>query len=77
MTQPEGCVELGQENKVCKLLKSLYGLKQAPKQWHEKFDQVLISYGFSSIEVDQCVYTKLIDDECVIICVFLALALML
>ena len=28
----------GQENKVCKFLKSLYSLKQAPKLWHEKFD---------------------------------------
>jgi len=32
MTQPEGCVAPGQEEKVCKLLKSLYRLKQAPKQ---------------------------------------------
>ena len=32
MVQPEGYVVPGQENKVCKLLKSLYGLKQAPKQ---------------------------------------------
>ena len=31
MTQPEGCVILGEENQMCKLLKSLYGLKQAPK----------------------------------------------
>ena len=27
MDQPEGFVESGQENKVCKLTKSLYGLK--------------------------------------------------
>ena len=32
MEQPEGFVVQGQENKVCKLVKSLYGLKQAPKQ---------------------------------------------
>ena len=31
MEQPEGHVALGQERKVCKLVKSLYGLKQAPK----------------------------------------------
>ncbi|RDX78239.1 hypothetical protein CR513_41512, partial [Mucuna pruriens] len=31
MTQLDGCVVSGQENKVCKLLKPLYGLKQAPK----------------------------------------------
>ena len=38
MKQPEGFVLQGQEQKVCKLIKSLYGLKQAPKQWHKKFD---------------------------------------
>ena len=31
MLQPEGCIPLGQGNKVSKLNKSLYGLKQAPK----------------------------------------------
>ena len=30
--QPEGCVVLGQEEEVCKLVKFLYGLKQAPIQ---------------------------------------------
>jgi hypothetical protein len=32
MIQPNGFRVKGQDNKVCKLLKSLYGLKQAPKQ---------------------------------------------
>jgi hypothetical protein len=31
MDQPDGFIAKGQEDKVCKLLKSLYGLKQAPK----------------------------------------------
>jgi hypothetical protein len=31
MTRPDGFVVKGQEDKVCKLIKSLYGLKQAPK----------------------------------------------
>jgi len=31
MDQSEGFIAKGQENKVCKLVKSLYGLKQAPK----------------------------------------------
>ena len=44
MKQPEGFVLEGQEDKVCKLVKSLYGLKQAPKQWHRKFDDTILSF---------------------------------
>ena len=40
--QPDGFVVPGEENKVCRLIKSLYGLIQAPKQWHEKFDTTYI-----------------------------------
>lgn len=43
MDKLEGYVVEGKERKVCKLVKCLYGLKQAPKQWHEKFDKVLLS----------------------------------
>nr|GEV99943.1 zinc finger, CCHC-type [Tanacetum cinerariifolium] len=35
MNQPQGFIMPGNENKVCKLIKSLYGLKQAPKKWHQ------------------------------------------
>ena len=56
--QPKGFVVPGQEKKVCKHLKSLYGLKQAPKQWHEKFDEAMISDGFKINECDKCVYMK-------------------
>nr|GEU52545.1 zinc finger, CCHC-type [Tanacetum cinerariifolium] len=41
MNQPLGFIMPGNENKVCKLIKSLYGLKQAPKQWHQMFDEVV------------------------------------
>ena len=58
MKQPEGLVVPGQEHKVCRLVKSLYGLKQAPKQWHEKFDNVMMSNGFSINECDKCIYFK-------------------
>ena len=58
MEHPEGFFTLAQENKVCKLVKSLYGLKQAPKQWHEKFDNIMMSQGFKINECDKCVYVK-------------------
>ena len=31
VSEPDGCVVLGQESKVCKFKKTLCGLKQAPK----------------------------------------------
>ena len=65
------CTNLkGQENKVCKLVKSLYGLKQAPKQWHQKFDKVIAQYGFTVNKHDKCVYTKVINNDYVILCLY-------
>nr|GEX21698.1 retrotransposon protein, putative, Ty1-copia subclass [Tanacetum cinerariifolium] len=63
MKQPEGFVMSGHENKVCKLKKSLYGLKQAPKQWHQKFDEVVVSNGFSLNQADKCVYSRFDESD--------------
>ena len=52
----------GNEHKVCKLLKSLYDLKKAPRQWHEKFDQCLLSNVFKTNVSDKCIYCKTFDD---------------
>ena len=70
MDQPEGFVVHGQEHKVCKLDKSLYGLKQAPKQWHEKFDNLIITNDFKVNESDKCIYYKFENDICTIICLY-------
>ncbi|GJW15969.1 zinc finger, CCHC-type containing protein [Tanacetum coccineum] len=71
MKQPEGFVMPGNEHKVCKLVKSLYGLKQAPKQWHQKFDEVLLSSGFLLNQSDECVYSKFHSSgKGVIICLY-------
>nr|KAJ0228400.1 hypothetical protein LSAT_V11C100031650 [Lactuca sativa] len=58
MKQPEGFVMPGNEHKVYKLKKSLYGLKQAPKQWHQKFDDVVLSNSFALNQANKCVYRK-------------------
>ncbi|GJZ50608.1 zinc finger, CCHC-type containing protein [Tanacetum coccineum] len=71
MKQPEGFVIPGNEHKVCKLVKSLYGLKQAPKQWHQKFDEVVLSSGFLLNQSDKCLYSKFDDSgKGVIICLY-------
>ncbi|KAL0541540.1 hypothetical protein IC582_021592 [Cucumis melo] len=70
MQQPKGFVSPGQEKKVCKLIRSLYGLKQAPKQWHEKFDSVMMANGFKINECDKCVYVKSNQNDHVIVCLY-------
>ena len=70
MEQPEGFIISGQENKVYRLVKSLYGLKQAPKQWHAKFDKVMLSNGFKINECDKCVYIKNTPNHEVIVCLY-------
>nr|GEW70809.1 zinc finger, CCHC-type [Tanacetum cinerariifolium] len=58
MNQPLGFIMPGNKNKMCKLIKSLYGLKLAPKQWHQKFDEVVLSNGYLLNQADKCVYRK-------------------
>ncbi|KAL0290121.1 UNVERIFIED_CONTAM: Retrovirus-related Pol polyprotein from transposon TNT 1-94 [Sesamum angustifolium] len=70
MDQPEGFVAHGNERKVCKLIKSLYGLKQAPKQWHEKFDQTILAFGFTVNENDKCIHCKVKGDRIIILCLY-------
>ena len=70
MEQLEGFSAPGQGKKVCKLVKSLYGLKQALKQWHEKFDNVMMSHGFKINECDKCVYVKEVEHGYVIVCLY-------
>nr|KAJ0189684.1 hypothetical protein LSAT_V11C800438810 [Lactuca sativa] len=70
LEQPEGFVIPGQENKVCRLVKSLYGLKQAPKQWHERFDTTVTAFGFQHNSADRCIYSKHTSDYILVICLY-------
>ena len=70
MEQPEGVISLRQEKKVYRLVKSLYGLKQALKQWHQKFDSVMLANDFKINECDKCVYVKDTENGYVILCLY-------
>ena len=52
MSQPEGFVVKGNEQKVCKLVKSLYGLKQTPRAWYEKLTEHILKLNFEHFDLD-------------------------
>ena len=56
--------------KVCRLVRSLYDLKQASKQWHEKFDNVILSNCFKINKCDKSVYVKDTNEWYVILCFY-------
>ena len=58
MEQPEGYIDKEHPEKVCLLKRSLYGLRQSPRQWNTRFDEFILSHGFTRSEYDICVYYK-------------------
>ena len=46
------------------------GLKQAPKYWHNKFDHVLVTNGYSINDAGKCIYSKYENNTCVVICLY-------
>ena len=67
MAQPEGYVETGKENLVCRLKKSLYGLKQSPRQWYKRFDSYMLKINFRRCLKDCCVYYHVFEDGMIIL----------
>ncbi|KAF2353386.1 Integrase catalytic core [Trinorchestia longiramus] len=70
LTQPEGFVSEGNENRVCKLNKSLYGLKQSSKCWNTALDGHLNQLGFKQFKTDAYIYTHVSNKGLCIIVVY-------
>ena len=68
--QPRGFKVEDRRTHVCKLKKALYGLKQAPRDWYGRIDSFLMSMGFAKSKVDPNLYLKVIEDETVILLLY-------
>ena len=70
MEQPKGYIKKGQEEKVCRLLKSLYRLKQSALQWNKELHKSLLTLGFTCTRSDAGVYFKFDKTDITIVIVY-------
>ena len=68
--QPEGFIVHEKDSRLCKLKKALYGLKQAPRAWYGRIDGYLVNLGFTKSDADPNLYYKIMDDEPLILVVY-------
>jgi hypothetical protein len=58
MSQPPGFESHSQPNYVCRLHRSLYGLKQSPRLWFQKFNNFMLSHGYSRLLSEPNIYIR-------------------
>jgi hypothetical protein len=55
---------------VYQLKEAMYVLKQAPRAWYGRIDSFLTSLGFTKSKVDSNLYLKVMNDETVMLLLF-------
>ncbi|KAG7578131.1 Zinc finger CCHC-type [Arabidopsis thaliana x Arabidopsis arenosa] len=70
VTQPEGFVVKGSEDKVYKLHKALYGLKQAPRAWNNKLNKILKELSFTKCSKEASLYRKQENEHLLLVAVY-------
>jgi hypothetical protein len=75
--QPQGFEVEYKKSHVCRLKKALYGLKkalyglkQAPRAWYGCIDSFLMSLGFTKSKADSNLYFKIMDNEPIILLLY-------
>jgi len=58
MKQPEGFVETGFEDHVCKLVHTIYGTMQGAHDWYETLKETYEQLGYTTSRADPCVRYK-------------------
>ena len=58
MKQPEGFIETGYEDYVCKLIHTIYGTMQGGHNWYETLSTTFNDLGYTTSLADPCVRFK-------------------
>ena len=61
MKQPEGFIEPGYEDYVCKLIHTIYGTMQGAHDWYETLRETFNTLGYTTSHADPCVRFKTED----------------
>ena len=69
MEQPKGFEEPGKETWVWMLQKGLYGMKQVGRIWNKMMNKAMISWGFTCLACESCIYYRRRDSGIVIVAV--------
>ncbi|KAG7579132.1 Reverse transcriptase RNA-dependent DNA polymerase [Arabidopsis thaliana x Arabidopsis arenosa] len=70
ISQPEGFINQGEENRVYKFHKALYGLRQAPRAWSVKLDHVLKKMSFKRSVKESSIYLKKTEKDILILAIY-------
>ena len=70
MMQPEGFKVEGQEQKVCKLLRSIYRLKQASRSSNLRFDETIKTFDFEQNVDEPCFYKYIKETKVVFLVLY-------
>ena len=55
MKQPEGFIEVGYEDYVCKLVHTIYGTMQGGHDWYKTVSKTFNDLGYTTSQVEPCV----------------------
>ncbi|KDR74045.1 hypothetical protein GALMADRAFT_25229, partial [Galerina marginata CBS 339.88] len=58
MEQPKGFEAPGKESWVWKLQRGLYGMRQASRIWNKTMNDAMISWGFTRLSCESCIYYR-------------------
>eukprot|EP00250_Pteridium_aquilinum_P019822 c24589_g1_i1 orf=892-4791(+) len=58
MEQPPHYISKENPTFVCKLHRSLYGLKQSPRLWFQRFNNFMLSHGYTRLQSDANIYIR-------------------
>jgi hypothetical protein len=66
MEQPTGFEEEGKNDYVWVLQRGLYGMKQSGRIWNQTMNDAMLSWGFTRLSCESCVYYRKTDTGTII-----------